>query len=112
MVLTKKHPAQIDDAEEEDLVQMDESSEFDWMLVDSAMDVLLALAVVLGPQYKDVFELTSQPLLKYVSSGEPRERSISVGVIADSIKYMEGAVTGFTDVCATTLSLLPSLSRV
>lgn len=101
LVLGKKHPAQVDDTDEEDLVHTDESSEFDWMLVDSAMDTLLALAVVLGPQYKDVFGLAGPKLLKYVSSSEPRERAISVGVVADGIKYMEGAVTEFTDVCAT-----------
>jgi hypothetical protein len=97
LVLTKSHPAQLDDVDEDDIPELQESSEYDWMLVDSSMDVLLGLAVVLGPQYAKIWEITSPYLLKFASSSEPRERSTSVGVIADSIKHMQGAVTPHTE---------------
>lgn len=99
LVLSKQHPSQIDDFEEEEDMSSDiqESSEFDWMLVDASMDVLLGLAVALGPQYSDIWKIVSPHLVKYASSNEPRERSTSIGVIADSIKFMESAVTPHTD---------------
>jgi hypothetical protein len=101
LTLSKQHPAQLDDADEEDIPELQESSEFDWMLVDSSMDVLLGLAVALGPQYSDVWKIVSQHLVKYASSTEPRERSTSIGVIADSIKFMENSVTPHTAVWRT-----------
>jgi hypothetical protein len=97
LVLTKQHPAQLDDLEEDEELDLQESSEYDWMLVDAAMDTLLGLAVALGPQYAKIWEIVAQHVLKYASSSEPRERSTSVGVIADSIKYMQNGVTPYTE---------------
>jgi hypothetical protein len=102
-VLSKQHPAQTEDDEEEEMPELQESSEFDWMLIDSAMDVLLAMAVALGPQYSDVWKVVSKHLIKYASSSEPTERSTSVGVIAESIKHMEAAVTPYTEKLLTLL---------
>jgi hypothetical protein len=98
MILEKKHPCQLD-IDEEDMPELQESSEYDWLLIDTAMDVLLGLAMALGPNYSDVWKVTSQLLIKYASSTESIERSTAVGVIADSIKYMGAACTDYTEVC-------------
>ena len=97
MVLSKQHPAQVDDMDEEDMPDLAESSEYDWMLVDASMDVLLGLAIALGPQYAQIWTISASHVIKYASSTEPRERSTAIGVIADSIKYMEKEVTPFTE---------------
>ncbi|CCX30995.1 armadillo-type protein [Pyronema domesticum] len=97
LVLTKQHPAQLDDVDDEEIPDLQESAEYDWLLIDSSMDVLLGLAVALGPQYGDVWKIVSQHVIKYASSTDPRERSTAVGVIADSIKFMESAVTQHTE---------------
>lgn len=99
IVLKKQHPAQLEDVEDEmDLSELQESSEYDWSLIESAMDVLVGLAVALGPQYGKIWAIVSVNLYKYVCSTDPRERATSVGAIADSIKYMESSVTPSTPV--------------
>lgn len=100
IILRKQHTCQLDLEEEEDEEQPDlqESAEYDWILIDTAMDVSLGLAAALGPAYRELFTLFEKPILKYASSSESTERSTSVGVIADSIRYMEVGCTQYTPV--------------
>lgn len=99
LLLKKQHPCQMDEdeGEEENDGELAESAEYDWAVVDAAMDVCLGLACTLGEQYADVWKIVSQHLLKYASSSEPRERSTAVGVIAENIKEMGPAVTPYTE---------------
>ncbi|KAI5778145.1 armadillo-type protein [Geopyxis carbonaria] len=97
MILQKVHPSQMDDDDEEELAELDESSEYDWQVIDAAMDVCLGLAEALGPQYVDVWKIVDKHMIKYASSTEPRERSVSVGVISESIKHMGELVTPHTE---------------
>lgn len=81
------------------------SSELDWLVIDTAMDVILGLATALGPDFAEMWKVFEKPILKFASSQENLERSTSVGVIAEAIKYMGNAVTPFTD------GLLPILNH-
>lgn len=78
--------------------ELEESSEYDWHLIDTTMDVILGLAMALGQQFGEMWEIVGSHLIKFSSSSEALERSTSVGVIADCIKYMEGGCTAKTDV--------------
>jgi len=100
LILKKQHPSQLDE-ENEELPELHESSEYDWILVDSAMDVVLGLSKALGTQFGEIWKLVGTLLIKYASSSEAVERSTSVGVIADCIKYMEEGCTPHTPVSFT-----------
>jgi hypothetical protein len=97
LILQKQHVCQLD-SEDEEVPELNESSEYDWLLVDSAMDVAIGLAMALGPQFKEMWKLLGSTLIKYASSSEAVERSTSVGVIADCIKYMEEGCSEYTTV--------------
>ncbi|RPA96616.1 ARM repeat-containing protein [Choiromyces venosus 120613-1] len=60
------------------------------------MDVVLGLSKALGTQFGEIWKLVGTLLIKYASSSEAVERSTSVGVIADCIKYMEEGCTPYT----------------
>jgi hypothetical protein len=91
--------------------ELHESSEYDWALVESAMDVALGLSMALGSQFGEMWRLLGPNMTKYASSSEAVERSASVGVIADCIKNMEEGCSRYTDVCFQT-RLLPLVRRV
>ena len=95
-IVTKKHTCQQDFGEEvgEDLP--DESSEYDWLVIDTALDTITCLAATLGPAFAEIWPKFQQPLLKYASSQERYERSAAVGSIADCIGNMGANVTPFT----------------
>ena len=106
-ILEKKHTCQLDlEEEDEELPELQESAEYDWLLVDTAMDVSLGIAAALGPSYKEIFSRFERHIIKYASSSEATERSTSVGVLAHTIMYMEAGVTDFTPVCSS--SFLPT----
>lgn len=98
-IITKKHPCQVedDDASEDDEV-LQESSEDDWYLVDSAMDAVATLAAAIGPQFEPVWKQLEKPLLMYASSSEHGQRSAAIGTAADVIRGMANAVTPHTSV--------------
>ncbi|KAI9730105.1 MAG: hypothetical protein M1834_006097 [Cirrosporium novae-zelandiae] len=102
-LLTKRHPCQQDAGEDEDLVEDDELAEYDWLVVDTALDVVIGLSIALGEQFGEVWKLFEKTIMKYASSSESTERSTAVGVIAECIKGMSGAVTQYT---ASLLKLL------
>lgn len=100
LILRKQHQCQIDLEEEdiENMPELQESAEYDWLLVDTAMDVCLGLAAALGPQFGELWKMFGQHIIKYASSSESIERSTAVGVIADSIRYSEAGITPHTTV--------------
>ncbi|KAL7271101.1 hypothetical protein RUND412_006167 [Rhizina undulata] len=95
LILKKSHPCQLDD-EEDDGLELQESAEYDWLVVETAMDVVNGLAQALGTQFAEMWKMIGSHILKYASSTESAERSTSVGIIAECIKYMEGGVTPYT----------------
>ncbi|KAK4696975.1 importin-4, partial [Lecanoromycetidae sp. Uapishka_2] len=97
-IITKEHPCQKDFGDEEDLGQLEETSEFDWFTIDTALDVVIGLATALGESFGELWKMFEKPVLRFVSSSESGERSTAVGVIAECVKSMGPAVTPSTSV--------------
>ncbi|KAI1473266.1 ARM repeat-containing protein [Daldinia caldariorum] len=95
-IITRSHPCQLDLGEEDDQEEAQGSSEWDWLVVDTALDVLIGLACALGPQFAEVWKVFEKPLIKLLSSNEAIERSTAVGVVAECVAYMGSAVTPYT----------------
>ncbi|KAL9022860.1 MAG: hypothetical protein Q9196_007499, partial [Gyalolechia fulgens] len=73
-----------------------ESSEYDWLVIDTALDILVSLAHVLGPTFAEFYKLVEKLLFRFASGSEAIERSTAVGVLAECIRSMDSAVTPFT----------------
>jgi hypothetical protein len=96
-IITKKHPCQEDLAMEEEADLSDiETTEFDWLVIDSAMDVISGMAVALGPRFAELWKIFEKQVLRYASSGESLERASACGVLAETITGMDEGVTPFT----------------
>ena len=95
-IITKKHSCQQDSVEYDDMEDLGELSEYDWLLVDTALDVLIALATSLGETFGQLWKTFEKPVAKLASSSEAIERSAAVGVIAECIRGMGNQVTPFT----------------
>lgn len=98
LILTRSHPCQQDlgDEEEEQDVEAG-SSEYDWLVIDTALDVVVGLGAALGPQFAELWKIFEKPVLKLASSTEDLHRSTAVGGVAEIIKYTGDAITPFTD---------------
>lgn len=102
-IITKKHPCQADFAEEElDLEDMD-STELEWLVIDSAMDVISGLAAALGPNFGELWKIFEKPVLRYASGGESLGRASACGVISEIIVGMGESVTYITSQLMTVL---------
>ncbi|KAL8704513.1 MAG: hypothetical protein Q9201_002322 [Fulgogasparrea decipioides] len=102
-ILTKKHPCQLDIGPLDSSSSPDEldpgvveSSEYDQLILDTALDVVVSLSHALGPSFAEFYKLVEKPLLRFASGSEAYERSTAVGTIAECIKGMEAAVTPYT----------------
>lgn len=96
-IVSRQHPCQMDLGDDVDQDEIEESSEYDWLVVDTALDVITALSVALGPQFGEIWPRYEKPVLRFASSHEHFERSTAVGVIAECILGMESAVTPYTE---------------
>lgn len=96
-IITRSHPCQQDLGDEDEDQQADSgSSEWDWLTVDTALDVVIGLACALGPQFAEIWKVFEKPIMKFVSSQESLERSTSVGVVAECVNYMGNACSPYT----------------
>lgn len=102
-LVTRQHPCQMDMGDDEDQEDIGETSEYDWLAVDTALDVVIGLSVALGSQFGELWKVFEKPVMKLASSQESFERSTAIGVIAECTSHMGGAVTPST---ATLLKLL------
>lgn len=95
-VITKRHPCQQDlgDDAEEDILE--ESSEYDWLVIETALEVVTCLSVALGPQFTELWKMFEKPIMKYASSQESTERSAAVGTIAECVGNMGEGCTPST----------------
>lgn len=94
-IITKRHACQQDLGDDEDGEVLDESSEYDWLLIETAMEVVTCLSVALGPAFGEVWKEFEKPIVKYASSQESVERSAAVGAIAECIGNMGPACTQY-----------------
>lgn len=96
-IITKKHPCQLEfGPEEESLEAGEETSEFDWVVVDTALDVVSGLAAALGESFAELWKVFEKTILRYAGSTEALERATAVGVLAECINGMGAGVTQFT----------------
>ncbi|KAI4196451.1 MAG: hypothetical protein LQ350_006546 [Teloschistes chrysophthalmus] len=102
-ILNKKHACQLDMGPMDSLNDsldsdqgFGESSEYDWMVIDTALDIVAALSQALGPTFAEFYKLIEKPILRFASSSEAYERSTAVGVMAECIRGMGEAVTPYT----------------
>ncbi|KAI9759571.1 MAG: hypothetical protein M4579_002237 [Chaenotheca gracillima] len=95
-LIRKQHPCQQDLGDEEDMDILQESSEYDWLVIDNALDVIVGLATALGPTFTELWKIFEKPVMKIAGGSESIERSTSVGVIAECISSMGEAVTPYT----------------
>ena len=102
-LVTQKHACQEDLALEDEDLSDAETTEFDWLVVDSAMDVISGLAVSLGPSFGELWKIFEKQVLKYASGSEALERATAVGVLAEIITGMGEAVTPLTSKLMTLL---------
>jgi importin-4 len=97
-LVTRSHPCQQDLGDEEDEQEVEEgSSELDWLVIDTALDVVLGLAAALGTDFMELWKIFDRPVMKFASSSVSNERSTAVGVLAEVVKYVGAAVTPYTE---------------
>ncbi len=102
-LLNKQHSCQLDMGPFDSTSSPDdldpgviESSEYDWLVIDTALDVIVSLSHVLGPSFAEFYKLVDKSILRFASSSESYERSTAVGVLAECIRGMEASVTPYT----------------
>ncbi|KAK0615340.1 armadillo-type protein [Bombardia bombarda] len=103
-IITRSHPCQQDLGDEDEEQEVEGSSEYDWLVIDTALDVVIGLAVALGPSFSELWKVFEKPILRFASSeSENTERSTGVGVIAECAANMEASVTPYTQRLLTLL---------
>ncbi|KAK3693199.1 armadillo-type protein [Podospora appendiculata] len=103
-IITRSHPCQQDLGDEDEEQEVEGSSEYDWLVIDTALDVVIGLAVALGPSFAELWKVFEKPILRFASSeSENIERSTGVGVIAECAANMEAGVTPYTSKLLTLL---------
>ena len=95
-LITRSHPCQQDLGDEDEEQEVEGSSEYDWLVIDTALDVVVGLAVALGPSFAELWKIFEKPVMKFASSNENNERSVGVGVIAECAANMKDLVTPYT----------------
>jgi hypothetical protein len=96
-LISKKHTCQQDFGDDEELQEvMGETSEFDWIVIDRALDVVSGLAAALGPDFPELWKIFEKSVLRFISSSENIERATGVGVLAEVIAGMKDSVTPLT----------------
>jgi len=95
-IITKRHLCQQDMGDEADEDILEESSEYDWLVIETALEVVTCLAVALGPQFAELWKMFEKPIMKYASSQESTERSAAVGSIAECVGNMGAGCTPYT----------------
>ena len=97
LVLQKQHPCQKDEDELDDAeVLAEESAEYDWLAIETALEVITALATALGPQFGELWKIFETPIMKFASSQERFERSAAVGSMGECIEAMGAGCTPYT----------------
>ncbi len=103
-LVTRSHPCQQDLGDEDEEQEVQGTSEYDWLIIDTALDVVIGLAVALGPAFAELWKVFEKPILRFASSeSENLERSTGVGVIAECAANMEAAVSPYTGKLLTLL---------
>ncbi|KAK4147272.1 armadillo-type protein [Dichotomopilus funicola] len=97
-IITRSHPCQQDLGDEDEDQEVEGTSEYDWLVIDTGLDAIIGLAVALGPGFAELWKIFEKPIIRFASSeSENIERSTGVGVIAECAANMEAAITPYTE---------------
>jgi importin-4 len=96
LILQKQHPCQKGEEDDDEDIAGEESAEYDWLAIETAMEVVTALAVALGEQFAELWKIFEGPVIKYTSSQERFERSAAVGTMGECVEAMGPACTPYT----------------
>jgi hypothetical protein len=97
-IVNRQHPCQMDLGDEEDQDIIGESSEYDWLVIDTALDVVVGLATALGTQFAEIWKMFEKSVIKMASSPDAGERSTATGAIGECIAAgMKEGVTPYTE---------------
>lgn len=94
-LITRSHPCQ-QDLGDEDEQDVEGSSEYDWVVIDTALDVVIGMALAMGTAFGELWKVFEKAVMKFASSQENLERSTAVGVIAECAAHMGAAVSPYT----------------
>jgi hypothetical protein len=95
-----------DDDEEEPAGSPEELAELDGMLISSCMDLVSALATVLGPEFGQAFGTFLPLLSQYYGEKQSRnERTVTIGTLGEIMTNMKSGITPFTEVSYLLISL-------
>ncbi|KAL6863688.1 ARM repeat-containing protein [Trichoderma novae-zelandiae] len=99
LLITRSHPCQLDlgDEDEEQELEDSGSSEYDWLAIDTALDVVVGLAAALGRDFGELWKIFEKAIYKMASSTEDLQRSTAIGTIAEVIKYTGEAISPYTE---------------
>jgi len=95
-IITKKHICQTNPWEDDDEEEAEENSEYDWLVIETAMDALVAFAKAIGPDFAELWKMFEKPVFKYASATDANERSVATGTIAEIALAMGPNVTPYT----------------
>jgi hypothetical protein len=96
-VIQAKHPCQQDEDIDDDEEDAGQFSEYDWLVIETAMDCVVSIAKVLGPLFAEAWPRFEKAMIKHISSQESNERASATGTIAEIIRAMKNSVTPFTE---------------
>ncbi len=91
------------DDDDHEGMEDEEQAEYDWLVIDTALDVIIGMSAALGEQFSEILKVFLKPVMKFASSQTAYERSTAVGVIAECTSHMKSGVTPFTDQLLTLL---------
>lgn len=98
LLVTRSHPCQQDLGDEEGGQDIDGgSSEYDWLVIDTALDVVTSLCAALGSDSGELWKIFEKPILKLASSTEDLHRSTAIGTVAEVVKYCGEGISPFTE---------------
>ncbi|KAK5715533.1 hypothetical protein LTR15_010178 [Elasticomyces elasticus] len=97
LLLQKSHPCQKDEEDFDDGEALEEeSNEYDWLVIETAMEVITAMGTALGQQFAELWKIFETPIMKYTSSQEHFERSAAIGTVGEAVESMGAACTPYT----------------
>ncbi|EMR09486.1 hypothetical protein PNEG_02074 [Pneumocystis murina B123] len=106
-ILKKQHISQLDEDidnlinnnENDDYVENDDKdiAEYDALLIDSAIDVLISISHVLGEEYSQTFGFFLPHILKYYESETANDRSMVISGLGEIIDGLKAGITPYTE---------------
>ena len=74
----------------------EETAEYDWLIVETALEVVSSLSIALGDQFGELWKTFDKPIMQYASSQERFERSSAVGTVGECVQSMGASCTPYT----------------